>query len=92
MCQRRTNEDGTREAWYAYLTRWACETVSNKPSAFITLFCCAFIFYMFKTTSDDLRASRNEYREFISEQTRVMMELTRQISEINARVQTLDKH
>lgn len=91
MCQRKVDENGVKEPWYSYLVRWACETVGNKPSAFITLFCCAFMAYMFKTTSDDLRTSRNEYRDFIAEQTRVMVELTRQISEINTRIQLLEK-
>lgn len=92
MCKRLRNEKGEPlESWGRFVLRWALETVSIRPSAFITVFACCGMGYMYYSTTADARENRDKFLELLDRQTQVMVEVSKQLTELNTRVQFLEK-
>lgn len=92
MCQRKVNEKGEpAETWLKYIARWCLETISVRPSAFITLFACCGMGYMYYTTTEDAKENRDKFIELLDRQTQVMVEVSKQLTELNTRIQYLER-
>ena len=92
MCKRLRNEKGEPlESWGRFVLRWALETVCIRPSAFITVFACGGMGYMYYSTTQDARENRDKFLELLDRQTQVMVEVSKQLTELNTRVQFLEK-
>lgn len=92
MCQRKTDEKGNpTESWLMFVLRWSLETVRFRPSAFLTFFCCAAMAWMYYSTTADARDNRDKFLELLDRQTQVMVEVGKQLTELNTRVQYLEK-
>lgn len=93
MCQRKTDEKGIpTESWLMFVLRWSLETVRFRPSAFLTFFCCVGMGWMYYSTTQDARESRDKFLDMFDKQVQVMVEVSRQLSELNTRVQLMEKH
>lgn len=57
----------------------------------MAVFSCIAMLGMYYCEQQTAKESRTEYREFIKEQTQVMIEVSRQLTEMNTRIQYLEK-
>lgn len=92
MCERAVKPDGTKEAWMFYAFRYSIEAFTTRPASFMAIFCCLAMLGMYYCEQENARESRKEYREFIQQQTQVMIDVSKQLTELNTRVQLLEKH
>lgn len=74
-----------------YAFRYSIEAFTNKPASFMAIFSCLAMLGMYYCEQQNAQESRKEYREFIKEQTSVMIEVSRQLTEMNTRIQYLEK-
>lgn len=91
MCERAVKPDGSKEAWIFFAFRYSIEAFTNKPASFIAIFCCIAMVCMYYCEQESAKESRVEYRTFIQEQTKAMIEVSRQLTEMNTRIQYLEK-
>lgn len=92
MCERAVKPDGTKEAWLYFAWRYSIEAFTKSPASFMGVICCLTMLWMFWCAQQNAQESRKEYREFIQQQTQVMIDVSKQLSELNTRVQLLEKH
>lgn len=91
MCERAVKPDGSKESWFIYAWRYSIEAFTNKPASFMAVFSCLAMLGMYYCEQQTYKESRAEYREFIKEQTQVMIEVSKQLIELNTRIQLLEK-
>ena len=92
MCERAVKPDGSTEAWAYFAFRYCIEAFTKSPASFMGVFCCLTMLWMFYCEQENAKQSRAEYREFIRQQTQVMIDVSKQLTEMNTRLQFLEKH